>query len=108
MIHWVYVVYTAYTFCTLGIRPVQVYTSCTKFGVYIGPYITDDTLCILGVNGIYTLYIGYTWCTRLIRFVHCVYLVYTAYTLCTLGIRPVQVVYFVYKICCIHWTIYNR
>ena len=53
----VYLVNTDYTLCTSAIRPVKVvyfnvshtpharsYNSCTKFGAYIRPYITDDTL----------------------------------------------------------------
>lgn len=55
-----------------------------RFGVYIGPYLTDDTLCILSVNGLYVLYIGYTSCKR-----------------------PVQGVYFVCTISCIHLPFIN-
>jgi hypothetical protein len=58
----------------------RLYTSCTKLGVYIGPYITGDTLVILGVHGLYALYVGHTPCTLSILGVHRVYPLYVGHT----------------------------
>ena len=76
MIHWVYLVYTAYmlhvghTPCIDRIFRVENLLLCTlgvylsyNFGVYFGPYIIDDTLSILGVHGVYALYVRHTPCT---------------------------------------------
>jgi hypothetical protein len=50
--------------------PYRAYTWCTKLCVYIGQYITDDTLCILGVHGPYALYVWNTRCTGRMLDVH--------------------------------------